>query len=148
MLTPYIPQLMVTIGIALLVVEVVVLGFSTFVLFFLGLSLVITGVMTGLGVIPSTWAAILLSNAVVSLVLAVLLWKPLLKMQGRVDNTRAKTDFDGHRFFVTSAVDRKGQTTYDYSGITWQLKSDEPILVGSEVEVVKAEVGVLWVVAV
>ncbi|HEY7771881.1 MAG TPA: NfeD family protein [Marinagarivorans sp.] len=141
----YIPQLMVTVGIVLLALEVAVLGFSTFILFFLGLSLVITGVVSWVGLMPATWPVILLSNAIVTTVLAGVLWRPLLRLQRDTDNKRAKSDFDGHRFFTPAAVDKSGATRYSFSGIQWKLKSETLIPEGVEVEVVQADVGVLWV---
>jgi membrane protein implicated in regulation of membrane protease activity len=144
-LEQYIPQLMITAGIIILAIEVAVLGFATFILFFLGLSLVITGAACWLGIMPATWPVILLSNAILSTVLAAVLWRPLLRMQSKTDDKRVKSDFDGHRFVISDAVDKSGSVRYSFSGIQWKLKSEAEIAAGSEVEVVKAEVGVLWV---
>ena len=148
MLTGYIPQLLITAGLALLVFEVAVMGFATFILFFLGVSLVLTGVAAWVGILPTHWSAVLLSNAVVTAVLAAVLWRPMLKMQANTEIKSVKTDFDGHRFYLPADVDRSGGGFYSYSGIEWALRSDEPIARGAEVEVVRAEVGVLWVRAV
>ncbi len=63
----FIPELMVTAGIVLLAIEILVLGFATFILFFLGVSLVITGVLAWAGVLPVTWPALLLANALLTL---------------------------------------------------------------------------------
>lgn len=141
----FIPESMVTAGIVLLAIEILVLGFATFILFFLGVSLVITGVLAWAGVLPVTWPALLLANALLTAILAGVLWRPLLKLQSKTEHTQTKSDFDGHRFFAPSAIDRKGTTRYTYSGIEWALKSEKPIAEGVEVEVVKAEVGALWV---
>ena len=34
-----------------------------------------------------------------------------------------------------------------YSGVRWQVKSEQPLTAGTLVEVVRADVGVLWVKA-
>ncbi|EWH10847.1 hypothetical protein DS2_06136 [Catenovulum agarivorans DS-2] len=147
-LTPYIPQLLIAAGIILLAVEVAILGFATFVLFFVGMSMVLSGSLIWFGIIPDSLMAILLSNAVISALLAIGLWKPLKNLQGQSENKQVKSDFDGVRFFAEHAIDNKGLTTHKYSGIEWKLKSDSPIPAGCEVEVVKVEVGTFWVKAV
>ena len=43
---------LIIVGLALLVIEVVVLGFSTFVLFFVGLAAVVAGGLMAVGVVP------------------------------------------------------------------------------------------------
>ena len=147
-LAHYIPQLMITAGIIILAIEVAVLGFATFILFFLGLSLIITGAICWVGLMPATWPVILLANAILTTVLAGVLWRPLLRMQSHTDDKRVKSDFEGHTFVTSETVNKSGSALYPFSGIQWKLKSDIEIAAGSEVEVVKAEVGVLWVKAV
>ncbi|MDZ7923987.1 MAG: hypothetical protein U5M23_07985 [Marinagarivorans sp.] len=147
-LAAYIPQLMITAGLALLVFEVVVLGFATFILFFLGVSLVLTGIVAWVGILPTHWSALLLSNALLTAILAAFLWKFMLKMQNQTDIKPVKTDFDGYRFYLSDDVNRLGGARYSYSGVDWALCSEQPIAAGAEVEIVKAEVGVLWVKAV
>lgn len=147
-LAAYIPQLMITAGLALLVFEVMVLGFATFILFFLGVSLVLTGIAAWVGILPTHWSALLLSNALLTAILAACLWKFMLKMQDQTDSKPVKSDFDGHRFYLLEDVNRLGDARYSYSGVDWALRSEQPIAAGTEVEIVKAEVGVLWVKAV
>lgn len=143
-LSEYIPQLIIMSGFLLLAIEVVVLGFSTFILFFLGLSLVVTGALAWAGIMPATWPVMLLANALLTTAIAGVLWRPLLRLQGDTDNARAKSDFEGHQFILEAEVDKTGKQKYRYSDIEWQLKSEQPLQAGSEVKVVKAEVGVLW----
>ncbi len=144
----YAPELMITAGIALLAIEVMILGFSTFILFFLGLSLLISGVLAWLGILPLTWAALFLANAIFTGVLAAALWQPMLKIQNKTDDKKVKSDFDGYRFYLDEGVGPQTNVTHQYSGIQWELKSHQPIAAGEQVEVVKAEVGVLWVAVV
>ncbi|MPW31210.1 NfeD family protein [Agarivorans sp. B2Z047] len=144
----HIPQLMIASGIILLAIEVVIIGFATFILFFIGLSLVITGSLVWLNVLPETWNSILLANAVMSSLLAGVLWKPMRKLQNTADNKQVSSDFDGHRFFCEQDIDKRGLSSYKHSGISWTLKSEQTIAAGSEVEVIRAEVGTFWVEAV
>ncbi len=143
--TDYIPQLMITGGILLLIIEVVVLGFATFILFFLGLALVFTGALAWMGVMPVSWPVLILVSGTLTAVLAGVLWRPLLRLQSHTDDKRTKSDFEGYRFVLVVDVNKDGRQKHRYSGIEWRLKSEAPLVAGCEVEVVKAEVGVLWV---
>lgn len=139
------------IGIVLLIVEIVVLGFSTFFLFFAGLAAITTAVIMWFGLIPETTLVAILSIAILTSIFAVLLWKPLAKMQNQVDNTRASSDLIGHSFVLPEDV--KGvaapdkQPRYQFSGLTWQLDAHEDIAKGTLVEVFQVDVGVLLVKA-
>jgi membrane protein implicated in regulation of membrane protease activity len=132
-------------GILLLVIEVVVLGFSTFVLFFVGCAAVITSIFLYLGLVPDTSLAALLSTGVWTGLLAMFLWKPLKNMQTKVDNTKAKGDLVGHSFTLSEDVSPELTPVYRYSGIEWKLNSDEHIAAGTKVEVIEANVGVFHI---
>ena len=141
----HIPESLVALGLVLLAIEVAVLGFSTFILFFLGISLVLTGSAIWLGMLPDTWASIILANAILTSILSFVLWQPLKKMQGQTDDKLVTSDFVGVRFCVDSDVSSQVPAQHKYSGIMWQVKSAEVIPAGTEVEIIRAEVGVLWV---
>lgn len=136
------------IGILLLAIEIAVLGFSTFVLFFVGCAAVVTAVLVYLGAIPDTWLAATLSTGVITAISAIFLWKPLKKMQTKVDPKKAEGDLVGHSFTLVEDVAPGLTPTYRYSGIDWQLKAKKHIAAGTQVEVVEAEVGVFHVRAV
>lgn len=139
--------LMVT-GLLLLIVEMLVLGFSTFILLFLGLSFLLTGMAMSVNLMPATTTSALWSNALVTAVLAALLWQPLKRLQHKQHTpNEVKSDFIGHRFVLSQDVDIQGDSRYVYSGIEWQLKSHTPIAKGTQVQVSKADVGVLWITA-
>lgn len=139
------PETLMVLGIAALIIETVVLGFSTFVLLFLGASLLITGLVMSVGILPETWLAALWSNALVTSLLAIALWKPLRTMQNKVETTEVDNDFGKQQFVLEDEVDIQGKTAYTYSGVKWKLKSQQPISAGTLVNVVKTEVGVMWV---
>lgn len=140
-------SLLIVLGIVLLVLEVGVLGFSVFILFFVGLACIVTGLLTMLGVLPETLTVAFGSVALFSLVFAVLLWKPLKKMQNSGDSHVVKGDFIGHSFVLEHAVSTNQFSAHKMSGISWKVKSESPLPAGTLVEVVKAEVGELTVAA-
>ena len=139
------PQALMVIGIIALIIEVTVLGLSTIILLFLGLSLLTSGLLMVAGVLPETITAALWSNTIITAVLALLLWKPMKRMQENVDSKQINSDFADLTFVLAEDVSDKEITTHQYSGISWQLKSTQPISAGTKVIVVKKEVGVMWV---
>jgi membrane protein implicated in regulation of membrane protease activity len=121
------------IGVILLIVEVVVLGFSTFFLTFTGLAAIATAIIMWAGLIPETYA-----------------WTTkLAKLQNTVDYRRADSDLVGHSFVlpenVEAALPMKEKPKYQFSGISWYLNAHEDLVKGTLVEVVKADVGSLLI---
>ena len=143
--TEYLSESLIAIGIALLVIEVAILGFATFVLLFMGLSLVLTGVLMLVGVLDSTYITALWSNTIVTGVLAALLWKPLKQSQNKTSGEKTISNTIQHEFVLEADTNNQSQGTHKYSGIQWKVKSQQPINQGTLVKVVKADVGVLWV---
>tara|TARA_B100001063_G_scaffold212243_1_gene211103 strand:+ start:855 stop:1313 length:459 start_codon:yes stop_codon:yes gene_type:complete len=139
------PQALMVLGIIALIIEVAVLGLSTIILLFFGLSLLITGFSMSIGILPDSLTTALWSNTVVTAILAIGLWKPLKKMQNRVDTKPVTNDFAELTFTLDDDVTEQGLTTYNYSGISWKLKSEEAITAGTRVYVMKKDVGVMWV---
>jgi len=135
-------------GILLLVIEIAVLGFSTFVLFFVGCAAIIAACLLYVGVIPDTLLSAMFSTGILTALLAVLLWKPLKNIQAKVDTTKAKGDLVGHKFVLVEDVAPELTPEYRYSGINWKLKSSEHLVAGTQVEVIEADVGVFYIKAV
>ncbi len=140
-------EILMVVGLAALIIEVAVLGFATFVLLFLGASLLITGLAMNFGLLDTTLVTALWSNALLTTVLALGLWKPLRRMQNNVESKEVNSDFATDTFILEVDVDIQGNTTRAYSGVQWKLKSQQPISAGTLVKVVKTEVGVMWVEA-
>jgi membrane protein implicated in regulation of membrane protease activity len=134
-------------GIFLLVIEVAVFGFSTFVLFFVGCGALVTSALLYVGIIPDTLLAAMFTTGLLTGLSAVLLWKPLKNMQNNVDTTKAKSDLVGHRFVLVEDVALELIPEYHYSGINWKLKSRENLVAGTQVEVVQVDVGVFHIKA-
>ena len=132
---------LIIVGLALLVVEVVVLGFSTFVLFFVGLAAVITGGLMRIGFLPDSMLAALSSIGVLTALLAIFLWRPLKSMQNNVERKKVTSDLVGHSFILSEAVSMSSNPVYSYSGIDWQLSSEKELSAGTLVEVAGVAVG-------
>jgi membrane protein implicated in regulation of membrane protease activity len=88
-------------GFLILLVELGVFGLSSGVLMFTGLSALVTGGLMWSGLLPATWLAGSASFGIGSGIIALLLWKPLLKLQ--TFETPAKdnsSDLVGYRFVL------------------------------------------------
>jgi membrane protein implicated in regulation of membrane protease activity len=141
----HLAQGFIVLGLILLAVEVLVLGFSTFVLFFIGVGAIATGILIALGVIPETFLNSLLVTAIISAVVTLISWKPMKKMQNKVESKHVDNDMIGHRFVLTEDL-LIGQTiTHRYSGINWQVKAKEQLSAGTDVKIIDIEVGLLTV---
>ena len=138
-------NVLIAAGIGALIVDMVFFGFGTFILIFLGFSLLISGIAMLIGVLPSTMDAALWSNAILTTILAVVLWKPLRRFQNKNGSKQITSDFASDPFVLQQDVDRQGLAERMYSGVRWKLKSETPISKGTLVVVTKVEVGVLWV---
>lgn len=140
-------ETLLIIGLLLLAIEVLVLGFSTFVLFFIGLGSIASAGVIYVGLVPDSFLPALLSVSVSSTLFALLLWRPLKTMQTKVDTKRADNDLVGHCFVIEQDVSPKAHGKYRYSGIDWSLQSAELINAGTLVEVVRTDVGVFHIQA-
>ncbi|WP_371193977.1 NfeD family protein [Glaciecola sp. SC05] len=145
-------ETLLVIGIVILAIEVVVLGFSTFFLFFIGLATVVTAGLMYFGIVPETWLASLMSISVFTAFFALLLWRKLKSLQSKVDNKRADNDIVGHSFVCPKDIDPllplHELPTYNYSGISWRLMSEVPIKAGDRVAVKQTDVGILHIIQV
>jgi membrane protein implicated in regulation of membrane protease activity len=138
-------QTFIVLGLILLVIEIVVLGFSTFVLFFLGIGCIATGTLMAIGLFPATLLNSLLATAIISTLIALAGWKPMKRIQNRVELKQIDNDMIGHQF-ILSATLNPGQTIiHRYSGIDWQVKAKESLPAGTEVKIISMEVGILTV---
>jgi len=141
LLTNNLAESLFIIGLILLVVEVVVLGFSTFVLFFVGVAAIATSILLYAGLLPDSLLGASLCTGVFTLVAAGLLWQPLKRMQSDVSPKKAQGDLVGHQFVLQESVSPTASVTYHYSGVSWKLICTAPIEAGTRVEVIDAEVG-------
>ena len=141
----HLSQTFIVLGLILLAIEVMVLGFSTFALFFIGIGTIVSGGLMMLGLFPETVLNALLATAVISTLVALFAWKPMKQMQNKVEVKQIDNDMIGHRFFLAEEL-RLGQTIiHRYSGIDWQVRAKEALAVGTEVKIINIEVGILTV---
>jgi len=113
-------------GCILLAIEIIVLGFSTAVLFFIGLGAIVTSGLMWFGILPATWAAGLTAFAVCSALVAAILWKPLKKLQtDRYRGPDLSSDFIGHEFQLDGDLSETVTSKTRYSGIEWRVELDD-----------------------
>ncbi|MDK2597229.1 NfeD family protein [Pseudoalteromonas obscura] len=144
-LTENLPQALIIFGLLALSIEVIILGFSTFVLFFLGLSLVASGTFMYFGLVEPNLLNAAWINGILTAVLALLLWKPLKAMQAQQDTKPVESDFAEISFTLEQDLTESNQVHYQYSGIQWQIKSKSDLPKGTHVKVIEKSVGILWV---
>ncbi|MFQ3235534.1 MAG: hypothetical protein ACI9C4_001093 [Paraglaciecola sp.] len=140
-LTDNLAQSLIALGLIMLAMEILIFGFATFVLFFVGLAAVISGALIYMGVVPDTMSGALLSVGLGTVLLAAVLWQPLKNLQTKVDTKKVTNDLVGHTFTLRVDISPHQQSVYHYSGIDWRLTSDQVLTAGTEVEVVEVEVG-------
>ena len=141
----HLTESLLIIGLILLILEVAILGFATFILLFIGLAALITAGFFHFDVFEPNVLTAFLSVSVISMLAAVILWRPLKQLQSNVDTTKAKSDLIGHQFVLAESVSLTETPNYHYSGVNWKLMSDVPIEAGTKVEVVIAEVGMFHI---
>jgi inner membrane protein len=140
-----ISQTLAILGLLVLIVEILVLGFSTLVLMFIGIGLLLTSGLIYIGIIEATWLSAISSLSIITLLLAVILWKPLTKLQNKKTTTNINTDFADITFVLEKDLVSSDPYIFNYSGIDWLVKSETEIDKDKRVTVIKKEVGVLWV---
>jgi len=58
-----------------------------------------------------------------------------------VEQTKPSNDMIGHRFMLDQDIAQGQSITMKYSGIDWLVRSEKPILLGLEVEIIDISVG-------
>jgi len=132
---------LLVLGLVLLVVEVIVLGFSTFFLFFLGLGCIATSLVFFLNLMDANITNALICVALATLVGSLLLWPPLKRMQNKVDTKAVTNDLIGYRFSLDEDLSASATIKHQYSGINWKVSCDSALAKGTAVEVIEVGVG-------
>ncbi|KPJ92630.1 MAG: hypothetical protein AMJ53_08980 [Gammaproteobacteria bacterium SG8_11] len=144
----------IAVGFLLLAIEVLVMGFTTLFLFFIGLGALVTGFLMMGGILPQTWTAGVSSLGICSGMVAVALWKPLHRMQGkRTPKKDVSSDFTGLEFVLEQDITTVAPGKKRYSGVDWKVEIDheagvDSIAAGQRVVVTSVEVGLFRVKAV
>jgi inner membrane protein len=141
----HLPQTLVVLGLILLAIEGLVLGFSTFVLLFIAIGSIVTGIFIALGLFPATLLNALLATAIISTLVALVSWKPMKRMQNKVETQNVDNGMIGHRFTLAEDLNLGHTIIHRYSGINWQVKAKQTLVAGTEVKITYMEVGLLTV---
>jgi len=144
-----------TLGFILLGVEMLVLGFSTGFVLFIGLAALLTGGFIWYDIIPQTWLAGVACFGISSVVISALLYKPLKSLQNNdgEDKKDASSDIIGLEFRIEQDINSLNAGVTKYSGIDWKVEIDksaeiEELNSGTLVKVVSVDVALFRVVPV
>jgi len=129
------------------VIELSLIGLSGPLLFF-GIACAVTGVLVSAGLI-NTWEYEVLCVGVLSLMCALLLWKPLKKFQGGRTVKDNSSDMIGQIVPVSVEVTLNGGNIR-HSGINWNARLDvasavDSLAIDSRVEITGVEGNVIIV---
>lgn len=132
-------------GFFLLILEVLLFGFSTIIFFFAGMAAVTTGVMLQFEIIESSWIASVSSFGLFTGVYSLLLYRPMKKFQSDAEpEAKPHSDLIGLEFSLQQEINSTNPGKYRYSGIDWQVVPDSSagsLQQGSRVKVVNVSVG-------
>ncbi|NVK25826.1 MAG: NfeD family protein [Gammaproteobacteria bacterium] len=138
-------QGLMAVGVLLAVIDVLAFGFATLFLTLIGLAMLTTGILIQFGILSDQPTYILVAVAIFSAVYALLLWKPLKRLQDIKATNKVKSDLAGMSFVLEQDISIEYPGTYHFSGIDWRVESTSDISRGTEVEVVELQVGVMKV---
>ncbi|MDH5649385.1 MAG: NfeD family protein [Gammaproteobacteria bacterium] len=138
-------------GFLILIIDALILGFSSGVLLFAGIGGLVAGALMYVGIIPETWLAGISTFGISSGVTTILLWKPLMRFQNKPAPVKDNSsDLVGHTFHLTDAISRTIPGNTKYSGISWRVEMDdssmeESLEAGTQVVVTSVETGLFRV---
>ena len=135
------------IGLIILIVEVTVLSFSTIILFMIGAATIITSVTMYIGLISDDLLNALLIIAVLTAILALVLWKLFKGLQNIQEDKPVTSDLVGFTFVLAQDVEPNSVVKYKYSGIDWKLISPTFIRAQTKVKVIAVNVGEWEIIA-
>lgn len=139
------------IGFLLLAIEALAFGFTSGVLLFGSLGAIMTGALIWFGWVPDSFIASIACFALSTTAVTAALWVPLKRLQSgaSLGNDRS-SDIIGHRFTLSSDINRTKWGEQQYSGIKWRVKpaedlANDAISAGTPVTVTAVSVGVFFV---
>ncbi|QMV16404.1 NfeD family protein [Vibrio spartinae] len=138
-------QVLAVTGLILLVVEVLVLGASTFVLLLVGMGLLLASLSMYFEWIPTTWQWALVATTFYTLLSGGVLWPIFKRAQKKPEHTNVHSDLIGHTFVLPQDTTPEKPTSYRFSGIEWRLITQAPLTKGTLVEVIHLQVGELFI---
>lgn len=116
-------------GFILLGLELLVLGFSTGFVLFIGLAALVTGGLLWFAILPSSWAYSTASFAILSVGLSAALWKPFKSLEPKGDTPPpdSSSDLIGHQFRLQTEISHTQAGSTRYSGISWRVVPDSSL---------------------
>ena len=141
-------------GALALIVELLVLGMSTIILFMLGIGALATGTLMYLGILGEGWLLGTAVTGIIAFAAGVLLWKPLKRYQeAEAPRSGESSDFLGMEFTLSSLLDVENASTHQFSGVSWRVElaredQDKSLAAGDRVRVVALHPGILVVSAI
>ena len=138
-------------GALALIVELLVLGMSTIILFMLGIGALATGTLMYMGILGEGWLLGTAVTGIIAFAAGVLLWKPLKRYQeAEVPRSGQSSDFLGMEFTLSSLLDVENTSTHQFSGVSWRVElaredQDKSLAAGDRVRVVALHPGILVV---
>jgi len=141
-------------GALALIVELLVLGMSTIILFMLGIGALATGTLMYLGILGEGWLLGTAVTGIIAFAAGVLLWKPLKRYQeAEAPRSGESSDFLGMEFTLSSLLDVENTSTHQFSGVSWRVElaredQDKSLAAGDRVRVVALHPGILVVSAI
>lgn len=143
------PTLLSLIALLLVIAEVAIFGFGTLFLIYAAIGCLITALLMYFKILPESIPAAVMSVAVVSLISAAVLWKCMKQLQHAKRSPADQPNvFKGLKFRLAQDLSPEHCVVHRYSGVEWQIylaPSESPIVAGTEVEVIKTEVGKMLV---
>ena len=140
-----IPQILLIVGILLLVAEIIFFGFATFVLFFVGIAMLIVGAAMTIGLLPTDLMTAIFSVSILAIVSAAVLWKYLKRLQSTKWNKKIEVGLVGYEFKLDVDIGPDKSVKHFYSGIEWDVISEDKIKKNTPLRVILVEVGKLTV---
>ena len=140
-----IPQILLIVGILLLVAEIIFFGFATFVLFFVGIAMLIVGAAVTIGLLPTDLMTAIFSVSILAIVSAAVLWKYLKRLQSTKWNKKIEVGLVGYEFKLDVDISPDKSVKHFYSGIEWDVISEDKIKKNTPLMVIQVEVGKLTV---
>ena len=139
-------------GFLLLAIEMLLFGFATGFVLFIGLAALLTGAFIWFGLIEQSWLAGVACFGISSALISALLYVPLKKLQnsGNTDEKDTSSDIVGMEFRLEQDISFTQLGTTRYSGLEWKVEIDkeakvQTIPTGTLVTVVSVDVALFRV---
>ncbi len=143
--------LWLALGFLLLAIEAIAFGFTSGLLLFGSLGAILTGALIWLTLVPNHFIAAVACFAISTTLIALILWKPLKRLQSGAELGHDRSsDLIGHSFVLSSDINQDLPGNQKYSGINWRVEpaeelTDKSIPAGTRVNVTAVSVGTFFV---